>query len=557
MVGLVGVIAAVLVSPDRQLTRVYGPRSRVVVRASSLRVEWPKGTRDPRRRSSSSASGTARSSPTRRSPSSSSATRSGDVPDYQMAAWCMAVYFKGLSGRETHALTDAMIRSGDTLDLGAALGRRVVDKHSTGGVGDKTSLAVGPIVAACGVPFGKMSGRGLGHTGGTLDKLESIPGFRVELTTDEFVAAGARRRARDHRPDRRSRAGRQEALRAPRRDRDGRHRPADRLVDHVEEARRGRRRDRARREGRRRRVHEDARRRPHPRRADGRPRPRERGARSSASSPTWISRSARRSATRSRSARPSRRSRATARPTSPSSCSTRARACSRSPISGSTRPRADAEPRPRSPTAPRRAAYERWIRAQGGDPDSRRARAGAGRPRGDRSAARRRRASRCARDRHAALELGAGRRTKDDPIDHAVGVVCRKKRGDAVAEGEVLAEVHARDESSASAAVAAVRRRTRSATRRRTRTGSCSTSSSSGDARAPRGRDDPRAARAATRGPDARAGRDPRPAADASARPVRGRRRARGRPRRGRRAAWEVPSSCGSRAGSGCSSTCG
>ena len=113
---------------------------------------------------------------------------SGEVPDYQMAAFCMAVYFRGLSERETYVLTDAMIRSGDTIDLGARLGRKVVDKHSTGGVGDKTSLSVAPIVAACGVPLGKMSGRGLGHTGGTLDKLESIPGYRTELSLDEYVA---------------------------------------------------------------------------------------------------------------------------------------------------------------------------------------------------------------------------------------------------------------------------------------------------------------------------------------------------------------------------------
>ena len=109
----------------------------------------------------------------------------GSIPDYQMSAFAMTVFYKGMTDHETAVLTDAMMRSGDTVDL-SRFGDKSVDKHSTGGVGDKTTLVIAPIVAACGVKIAKMSGRGLGHTGGTIDKMESVPGTRTSLTQEEF-----------------------------------------------------------------------------------------------------------------------------------------------------------------------------------------------------------------------------------------------------------------------------------------------------------------------------------------------------------------------------------
>jgi pyrimidine-nucleoside phosphorylase len=379
-----------------------------------------------------------------------------EVPEYQMAAWCMAVYFRGLSEAETYALTDAMVRSGEMLDLGAALGRKVVDKHSTGGVGDKTSIAVGPIVAACGVPFGKMSGRGLGHTGGTLDKLESIPGFRIELSTEEFIAQvrGIGLAIVGQSADLVPADKKLYALRdvtatidivpliassiMSKKIAGG----ADVIVLDVKVG-----------DGAFMRTLDEARRlsevmidlgtragrevvclltdmdQPLGRAVGNGLEIREAVATISGDGPPDFSELVLDACTR---------------------------LLARSDLGiDVTEGRRRAEAAVADGSA--LAAYERWIRAQGGDPSLDAI-----------EAAPVVRVVESPRDGVvervgalavgvAALELGAGRRTKADPVDHAVGVVCLAKRGDVVTAGDPLAEVHARDGHSAEQAVSAVR----------------------------------------------------------------------------------------------------
>ena len=374
----------------------------------------------------------------------------GDVPDYQLAAFLMTVYFRGLSSRETFALTDAMVRSGAQIHLGRELGRRVVDKHSTGGVGDKATLAVGPVVAACGVPFGKMSGRGLGHTGGTLDKLESIPGFRVELTTDEFVAqvkeigiAVVGQTADLVPADKKLYALRDvtatvdnvsliAASIMSKKIASG----ADAIVLDVKVG-----------DGAFMKTVEDARVLAETMQALG-----HEAGRDVAVVLTDMDQPLGRAVG---NALEIREAVATLRGEGPPDFAELVLDACAHMLALSDLGVDEAEGRARAEGAIANGsaieAYGRWVRAQGGDPDE----------------SKLERAPYVGevfapRDGHvgalaalpigiAALHLGAGRREKSDAIDHSVGIVCLRKRGDSVEEGEPLAEIHARDEAAAEA----------------------------------------------------------------------------------------------------------
>ena len=378
-----------------------------------------------------------------------------EIPEYQVAAFLMAVYFRGLSGAETFALTDAMVASGETIDLGTALGRRSVDKHSTGGVGDKTSIAVGPIVAACGVPFGKMSGRGLGHTGGTIDKLEAIPGYRVELTIEQFVEqvreigiAIIGQTANLVPADKRLYALRDvtatvdnvsliAASIMSKKLAGG----ADAIVLDVKVG-----------DGAFMKTIDDAR-----MLAEAMI---ELGTRADRRVVCVLTDMDQPLGEAVGNALEIREAVATIKGEGPTDFSELVLASAAHLLALSDldvdefagKKLADAAVADGSALA----AYERWIRAQGGDPDLdvlSRARVVREVPAPRSGFVQQLGAIAVG---HAALHLGAGRRTKEDAIDYAVGVVCRKKRGDKVGAGDVLAEVHAADDASAEAAAAEV-----------------------------------------------------------------------------------------------------
>jgi pyrimidine-nucleoside phosphorylase len=378
-----------------------------------------------------------------------------EIPDYQLAAFCMAVFFRGLTPAETFALTDAMVRSGDTLDLHAALGRTVVDKHSTGGVGDKTSIAVGPIVAACDVPFGKMSGRGLGHTGGTLDKLEAIPGFRVELSEQEFVD-----QVRDvglaiigQTGDLVPADKRLYALRDVTATVDNVQLIAASIMSKKIAAGAGA-------------ITLDV------KVGDGAFMKTLDQARTLAETMLELGRRAGRRVAclltdmdqplgqAVGNALELREARSTLRGEGPPDFTELVLAASAQLLAFSDLAVDVAEGRARAEAAVADGSalerYERWIRAQGGDPsEDALPQAAVVRP----VAAPETgyvRSLRALPVGIAALELGAGRVRKDDAIDHAVGIVCLRKRGDAVERGEPLAEVHARTDDDAKRAEAAL-----------------------------------------------------------------------------------------------------
>jgi pyrimidine-nucleoside phosphorylase len=378
-----------------------------------------------------------------------------EVPDYQAAALLMAVWFRGLSAAETFALTEAMVASGDTVDLASRLGRRVVDKHSTGGVGDKTTLALGPVVAACGAPFGKMSGRGLGHTGGTLDKLESIPGFRVELSIEELVAqvqeiglAVAGQSADLVPADRKLYALRDvtatidevsliAASIMSKKIAGG----ASALVLDVKVG-----------EGAFMRKPEDARRLGEAMRGLG--------EQAGMDVVCLITDMEQPLGCAVGNALEVHEAYETLAGGGPADFRELVVVAAAHLLALSDVELDEAAAREQVTTCLRDGsaleAYERWIRAQGGDPDPALLPQAPVLRRVPSPASGFVREVRAREVAAVAMALGAGRERKEDPVDHAVGVVCSAKRGDRVERGEQLAEIHARDEAAAQAAEAAL-----------------------------------------------------------------------------------------------------